>query len=301
MLNTVTGATGYTGWYIARRLLDLGESVINLTGRPARPSPFGDRVRALPFNFENPGALTESLKGAHTLYNTYWVRFSHGKTTFDTAVRNTLTLFHAARDAGVQRIVHTSITNPALDSRLPYFHGKAVLERALMESGLSYAILRPTVIFGPEDILIHNIAWFLRKFPVFAVPGDGQYKLQPVYVEDFAGIAVNAGHGSENVILDAVGPETFTYDALVRLIAEAVGSRARIVRVPPPVALTFARILGCFVKDVVLTRDELDGLMAGLLVSGQPPLAPTRLTDWLHQNRASLGAAYVSELARHFP
>lgn len=300
MLNVVTGANGYTGKYIARRLLDAGETVINLTGHPDRPSPFGERVRSLPFHFENPGALTESLAGADTLYNTYWVRFTHGGASFDAAVENTKVLFHAAREAGVRRIVHTSITNPSLGSPLPYFHGKAVLEKALMESGLSYAILRPTVLFGREDILINNIAWFLRKYPVFAVAGDGRYKLQPVFVEDYAELAVTAGHAAENQVFDAVGPETFDYDGLVRLIGETVKSRARIAHVTPGLALFLAGILGRFVSDVVLTREEIDGLMAGLLVSNQSPAGKTRLSDWLRANDATLGAGYSSELARHF-
>lgn len=299
-LNVVTGAFGYTGKYITRRLLDMGQRVKTITGHPDRPNPFGDQVSTRSFNFDKPAELVKSLQGASTLYNTYWVRFGYEQTTFYEAVRNTLALFGAAQEAEVRRVVHISITNPDEDSPLPYFKGKAILEKALEESGLSYAIIRPTVIFGREDILINNIAWFLRKFPIFVVPGSGRYKLQPVYVEDMAEIAVEAGHQDTNSVIDAVGPEVYSYQDLVRLIAETVGSRARIVHVSPALALRLAKILGFVLRDVVLTREEIDGLMAGLLVSDDPPTGETRFSVWLKHNADTLGRHYASEVDRHY-
>lgn len=299
-MNVITGAFGYTGRYIARRLLAMGERVRTLTGHPNRPNPFHGQIEITPFAFDDHAELVRALTGASTLYNTYWVRFEHGPVSFEKAVQNTLSLFRAAKETGIRRVVHVSITNPSLDSPLPYFRGKAVLERALAESGLSYAIIRPSVIFGREDILINNIAWLLRKFPVFAVPGDGQYRLQPVYAEDVAELAVNAGHESADITVDAVGPETHAYEALVRLIADAIGRRVRIVRVPPALALMLSETLGLIVRDVVLTRQEIDGLMAGLLVSCGPPTGRTRFSEWLKEEATTLGIRYASELARHY-
>ncbi len=228
-LNIVTGAFGYIGKYITQRLLKIGERVKTLTGFPNRTNPFGDRLVSAPFNFDNPAELTRSMEGASTLYNTYWVRFPYGQMTFQKAIQNTITLIKAAKDAGVSRIVHVSITNPSEESPLPYFHGKAVLEKAIIKSGLSYAIIRPSVVFGDEDILINNIAniaWFLRKFPAFVIPDLGQYKLQPVYVEDVAEIAFQTGHQNTNTIIDAVGQETYSYEDLVKLVREIIGSKA---------------------------------------------------------------------------
>jgi uncharacterized protein YbjT (DUF2867 family) len=278
----------------------MGEAVRTLTGHPSRPDPFQGRVEARPLAFDRPAELARSLRGASTLYNTYWVRFEYRAVTFERAVRNTLALFDAARDAGVTRIVHVSITGARADSPLPYFRGKGLLEEALRASGLGYAILRPTVIFGREDILVNNIAWILRTFPLFAVPGDGRYPVQPVYVDDVAGIAVDAGHQTASTIIDAVGPETHAYEDLVRLVAGVLGCRARIVHVPPAVALLASRVLGAFVRDVVLTRDEIAGLMAGLLVSPGAPTGTARLSQWLRENAAALGARYASELDRHY-
>ena len=299
-MDVVTGAFGYTGRYITARLLACGKRVRTLTGHPARPNPFGGAVEVAPLDFGNPGQLTRSLRGAETLYNTYWIRFPHGAATYEKAVENSRVLFRAAREAGVRRLVHISITQASQDSPFAYFRGKGLVEEALRESGLSHAILRPTVVFGPEGILINNIAWLLRRFPVFAVPGRGDYRLQLVFVEDVAELAVAAGDSRDNLILDAVGPETFTFDELVRLVARAVGSRARLVHLPPGLALWLSRLVGLFVGDVVLTREEVDGLMANLLVSDAPPTGRTRLSNWLARNADQVGGRYASELDRHY-
>jgi uncharacterized protein YbjT (DUF2867 family) len=299
-LNIVTGAFAYTGKYITRRLLSMGKRVRTLTGHPKRQNPFGDQVSVVPLGFENMSELTNSLRGATTLYNTYWVRFSHGQVTFDKAVENTKTLIKAAEEAGVRRIVHVSVTNASEESALPYFRGKGLVEKAVIHSRLSYAIIRPSLIFGAEDILINNIAWLLRRFPVFAVPGSGDYRLQPVFAEDVVEIAVRAADHDENIVVDAVGPETYAFDELVRLVADKIGSRAKIIHLRPGLALLLSRLIGYMVGDVVLTRGEVEGLMSNLLVSESPPTGQTRLSDWLCQNAASVGAKYASELKRHY-
>ena len=294
----VTGAYGYSGKYIARRLLARGGKVITLTNSPNRQNEFGAAIKAYPFSFDNPDALAESLQGVQVLFNTYWVRFNHSMFQHADAVQNTLALFRAAEQAGVRRVVHVSITNPSLDSRLEYFQGKAVLEKALIESGLSYAILRPTVLFGLEDILINNIAWMLRHLPFFGIFGDGQYRLQPIYVDDLAGLAVELGDRQENTILNAIGPETFTYRQLVQVIDRALGTRRSLVSVPPFAAYLAGRMLGILLRDVVVTRDEIEGLMANLLVVDTPPTGEMRFSRWVKENASELGRQYASELSR---
>jgi uncharacterized protein YbjT (DUF2867 family) len=296
----VTGAFGYTGKYITQRLLAEGRRVATLTGRSVDDSPFGDRVPALRFHFDAPEKLQQSLRGAGTLYNTYWVRFPHRRVTFDAAVANTRTLIRAAEAAGIERIVHVSITNPSCDSPLPYFRGKALVERAIRESKLSYAIVRPTVIFGPEDILINNIAWLLRRMPVFGLFGRGDYRVRPVFVEDFAEITVQAGQQKNNVVIDAVGPDVYSYATMVRLIRDAIGSRARIVPIPRQAAWFIGQCVGRFVGDVIITRDEIEGLMSGLLVSNGAPTGRTSLADWLARHADTVGMTYASELKRHY-
>ena len=298
--DVVTGASGYTGRYITRALLSRGRRVKTLTGHPTRATPFGDQIEAVPFNFDRPDYLKRSLEGARALFNTYWIRFPYGGQTFDTAVANTRVMLDAATAAGVRKFVHISVTHATESSPLPYFHGKAMVEAAIKRSALNYAIIRPALIFGVEDILLNNIAWLLRRFPFFAIPGRGDYRVQPIFAGDLGEIAANAASDDQSAIFDAVGPEIFTFDELVRMIASAVRSKSRIVHVDPRVAVAFAWIVGWFVRDVTLTRDEARGLMSNLLVTDSPPNGTTRFSEWLRTNADQIGIEYQSELSRHF-
>jgi NADH dehydrogenase len=228
----VTGAFSYSGKYIAKRLLDRGEEVITLTGHPNRPDPFSGKVKAYPLDFDETN-MVHSLQGVSVLVNTYWVRFNTNENTQQRAVENTRKLVNAAKAAGVTRIVHISIANPSSDSPLPYFSGKAFNEKIVIESGLGYSILRPTVLIGDEDILINNIAYLLRHFPFFALPGDGSYKLQPIYVDDLAELVVEGVYSANNYIIDAAGPDIFTFKKMVELIGEKIGAKRPLILVPP--------------------------------------------------------------------
>lgn len=296
--HVVTGAFGYSGKYIARRLLALGHRLRTLTNSVDRENPFGDAVEVHPYNFDDPDALAASLEGADVLYNTYWVRFDHSDFNHGQAVKNTLTLLEAAQRAGVKRVVHVSITNPAEDSDLPYFSGKAKLERAVRESGISYGILRPTVLFGREDILVNNIAWMLRRFPVFGVFGNGEYRIQPIYVDDLAALAVELGESRDDLTVDAIGPETFTFRELVQAVGRAIGKRRPTIRVPPWLGLMVGKAVGRVVGDVVITPEEIRGLMENRLFTDSPPAGNTRLTQWMNEHADELGRRYSSELAR---
>lgn len=297
----VTGAFSYSGKYIAKRLLEKGEEVVTLTNHPNRPDPFQGQVRVFPLNFQNPAELEANLRGTDVLVNTYWVRFDKGTNTQPKAVENTKALVQAAVRAGVKRIVHISIANPSADSPLPYYWGKAANEKAVTSSGLSYAILRPTVLVGGgEDILINNIAFLLRRFPFFFIPGDGSYGIQPVHVEDLADLAVQGVYSKENYVIDAVGPDAYTFKELVGLVGQTVGAKRPLLSVPPSLALRAAQFLSLFVRDVILTPEEVDGLMANLLVSKEPARGKTPFKDWLWDNRETIGRRYASELKKHY-
>lgn len=299
-VDCVTGAFGFTGRFIAARLRAREIGVRTLTNHPDSAAALARSTDTRPYAFDRPEQLAKDLEGVHTLYNTYWVRFERGATRYEHAVQNTRRLFAAARAAGVARVVHVSIANADADSDLPYYRGKGILERELAASGPSHAIVRPTVLFGDDAILIHNIAWLLRQLPVFAIAGRGDYRLQPVHVDDLARLCVELGESSEDVVRDAAGPEVFAYRELVELLRAAVGSRARLVSLPAPLCFGLASVLGFFVRDVLITRDELIGLRRNLLVSHQPPACATRLRDWIGMHRDDLGTRYRSELARHF-
>jgi uncharacterized protein YbjT (DUF2867 family) len=294
----VTGAFGYSGRYITELLLQAGHEVITLTNSLNRPNPFGTKVKAFPFNFEEPGKLCDSLQGIDVLINTYWVRFDHRLFTHRQAVENTKVLFSAAKEAGVMRIVHVSITNPDSTSALPYFRGKAELESSLRGLGISYCILRPTVLFGREDVLINNIAWSLRHFPLVGVFGEGDYRLQPIYVGDLAQAAAQKVSENRDEVIEAIGPEVFTYRELVARIGRAISVKRPIISISPIVGYWSCRMVGLFVGDVVITREEIRGLMEGRLYVDASPLGTTRLTDWIDRHRDTLGRRYTSEMTR---
>jgi len=300
-LDVVTGAFSYSGAAIARLLLQQGRRVRTLTGHPNRAHPdLGQPIEAFPLAFDDPTALAASLTGVTTLYNTYWVRFARGRLDHEQAVANSRTLFHAARRAGVQRVVHVSITHPTIDSPYPYFRCKAFVERSLAEVGVPYAILRPAILFGGDGVLLNNIAWLLRRLPVFAVGGNGSYRIRAIHLDDLAGLAIAAGRNRDDMILDAVGPERPTFLELVAQIREAVGSRARIVKLPGPLLPVLSGALGLALRDVLLTRDEYHAMAEGLADTEGPPTGSTRLSTWLTEHGDRLGIEYANELRRHF-
>ena len=298
-IDVVTGAFSYSGAAIARELRVSGRRVRTLTGHPER-APDGTEIDARPLNFDDPAELTRSMRGAHTLYNTYWVRFAHGNVNHDAAVANSRILFEAAALAGVQRIVHVSITNPSLDSPYPYFRGKAQVEQILAETGVSYAIARPAILFGGEGVLVNNVAWLLRRLPVFAVGGRGAYRVRGIHVEDLARLLVDLGAGDDNVVVDAVGPESLTFRQLVEAVRAAVGSRAVVLPVPGPVLPGLSFVLSRLVRDTLLTRDEYRAMADGLADSDGPATGEIVFTDWVRENGPALGRRYANELDRHF-
>jgi uncharacterized protein YbjT (DUF2867 family) len=298
-LDVVTGAFSYSGAVIARELMAAGHRVRTLTGHPSR-APAGTSIEVRPLDFTDAAALEESLRGAHTLYNTYWVRFPHGQLTHDVAVANSRVLFQAAARAGVHRIVHVSILHPSVDSPYPYFSGKARVEEALAGSGVPHAIARPAILFGGDGVLINNIAWLLRRMPVFPIGGSGDYKVRCIHVDDLAGLCVHLGERDDTVTVDAVGPQALTFGELVRAIRAAVGSRSLIVPVPGALIPVLASGLGLVLRDTLLTTEEYRAMAAGLADSAEPATGQVVLTEWIEEHAAELGRSYANELDRHF-
>lgn len=295
----VTGAFSYTGSAVARSLLAQGFTVRTLTNRRTPVGDPGGVIESCPLRFDDPGLLTEAMRGARVFVNTYWVRYPYVGVGFDQAVRNTGILLRSAREAGVERVVHVSVSNPSLDSPLAYYRGKAETEELVRNAGISYAIVRPTLVVGPHDILINNIGWFLRRLPIFGMPGSGGYRVQPVLLDDVGGLVGDAAMSRDNLTLDAAGPEIITFETLVRAVATGIGRRPRIVHLPPPLVLAVLRVVGWAVREVILSGEELRGLMDELLVSRQTPTGTRSVLAWLRENGRELGRDYASELKRH--
>ena len=298
-LHVVTGAFGYSGRWIAHQLLEKGFRVRTLTNAIGRDDPFSGRVEVHSLDFDDRAALVESLRGAEVLYNTYWVRYNHPRQNFEhgIAVENSKLLFDAAAEAGVERIVHLSVAHPHKAPNWTYFRGKVAVEELLHESSHSFAILRPTVFFGgSRNVLINNIAWMLRKFPVFGVFGMGNYPIQPVHVKDVARVAVEQGQERENVTLDVTGPETFRYKEYIGLMAKSMGLRRLILPMPSTAGWLFGKFLGIFLQDLVITRAEIKGLRRGLMASDKEPLGEYKFSEWIAEHGKEFGKRYQNDL-----
>jgi uncharacterized protein YbjT (DUF2867 family) len=298
--DAITGAFGFTGRAIAWRLLGADREVVTLSRRKGTGDPLAPRIRVEPFDTDRPASLVAALADVDTLYSTYWIRFPRGGMTFDRVVERAAVLIGAAREAGVRRIVHVSVVHAEPDAATPYVRAKAALEQVVRASGIEWAIVRPTLTFGPGDILINNLAWALRRLPVYGMPGRGRYRVQPVHVDDVARICLDAAAGDAGRIVDAAGPETMEYRELVALVRRAVGSRSLVLPMPTPAVLAAAKVLGLVVRDVVLTADEIRELTSSLLTSSEPPLGTIRISEWVPANAASLGRTWASELDRNY-
>lgn len=297
--DVVTGAFGYSGAAIAASLRARGRQVRTLTNHPER-APADSDIAVRPLDLDDSAELTASMCGAHTLYNTYWVRFAHGRVDHAAAVANSRTLFHAAAAAGIQRIVHVSITHAALESPYPYFRGKAQVEHILQEIGIPHAIARPAILFGDGGVLINNIAWLLRRVPIFAIGGRGDYRIRGIHVDDLAQLCTDVGNRTDTVTVDAVGPERSTFRELVEAIRATVGSKALLVPLPAPVLTITADLLGAVLRDRLLTADGYHAMADGLADSDAPTTGTTRLTDWITQHGPDLGLHYANEINRHY-
>lgn len=296
----VTGSFGFTGRAITEQLLAAGHEVVTLTRRSGIDDPLAARITVRPIDTTRPAELTADLAGVDTLFNTFWLRFPRAGETFEGLVAQSAVLLGAAREAGVRRIVHVSVVNATPDAETPYVRSKAALESVVRSSGMEWVIVRPTLLYGAGDILINNLAWALRRLPVYGMPGFGRYTVQPVHVDDLARICVEAADGEPGRVIDAAGPEILAYRDLVGLIRDAIGSHARVLPMPVLVVLTAARLIGLAVRDVVLTRDEIRELTSSLLTSHEPARGELRISDWLRENADLLGRRWSSELGRNY-
>jgi uncharacterized protein YbjT (DUF2867 family) len=304
--DVITGAFGYSGAAIARELRAAGHQVRTLTGHPGS-GPGAADIDTRPLDFSAPEALVKNLAGAHTLYCTYWVRFPHGTATRESAVANSKLLFDAAARAGVARIVYVSILHADTDSPYPYFSGKGEVERHLAASGVPYAIARPSILFGSSadhgaagSVLVNNIAWLLRRLPVFGIGDGGGYRIRPIHVDDLARLCVELGGQAGNVTVDAVGPDAPTFREMVTAIRAAAGSRSLLVSVPGWLIPPAAGVLGAVLRDVLLTAEEYHAMAAGLATSDAPSTGPVSLMDWIARHGGDLGRVYANELDRHY-
>ena len=308
MTNLITGAFSFSGRFIAEELLKTGEKVETLTGHPRPEFPYFNKITIKQFNFDNFDAMVENFRGVNTFYNSYWIRFPHGNTTWRDAIVNSKKLFRACKIAGVKKIVHISVTNPNLDSPYSYFKGKAVVEELLKRSGVPYTILRIAWMYEEGDILVNNIAWILKRLPIFGVFGGGSYKLQPVSLRTLGKVAVENRYLGDktiniNKIIDVIGPETYTYYEFVSLINKSI--KAKTLILPSPwfavyIPIFVSKILNIVLRDRLLTIDEIYSLKDNLLLTDSQPIGEKSFKKWVIRNKERLGLKWANEIKRHY-
>ena len=291
--DVVTGAYAQTGAAIAAILARQGRAVRTLTRARPGPDP--------PYPVIDPSlddeAMVAALRGCEVVYSTLWARFG-ARGGFAPLVEHNLRIARAAREAGARRWVQVTVANLDKGRGLPYWDGKAELEAGLRAVGIPCSFVRPTLVFGPDDTLVNNAAWAMRHLHALPLAGPGRHRVRPVFVGDLAALCVRHGGLEGQQAQDAVGPETFTYRELMATVREALGVRAALVRLPRRAAWLAGKLGRPFVRDTVLTWNEVRSLERELYWTDGPATGPTRFSAWVRANADGLGRRWRSQRKR---
>lgn len=308
MSNLVTGSFSFSGKFITNELLKTGERVETFTNHPVTTNPNYSKITIKQYVFNDFNALVENFKGVDTFFNSYWIRFPYGSTSWMDAIRYSKDLFKACKLAGVKKIVHISVTNPKINSPYAYFKGKAIVEDLLKKSGVPYTILRVAWMFEEGDILTNNIAWILRHMPIFGIFGKGEYKIQPVSLKTLGKVAIENRYLGDKTIninktIDVIGPETLTYKEYVSLINRTI--HAKTILFPFPwfaiqIPIFVSKVIGFALHDRLLTKDEIYSLKDNLLLTDSPPIGNVSFKKWLEKNKNNIGLKWANEVKRHY-
>jgi uncharacterized protein YbjT (DUF2867 family) len=237
----LAGGSGFIGRAIARRLVAGGIHVRVLTRNPesARARLNLPGVEFVSADIGNPASLLQALGEANAIvdaiqFDGYPVENPRRGLTFERVdYGGVLALVDAAKQSGVDRFIYISGAAADEKSAHPGFRAKGRAERAIRESGLTYTIFRPSLIYGPEDKVVNGLARALRFAPIFGVPGTGRQKVQPVLVDDLAACVTLALSGrGHNRTYEIGGPELMTFDEMMRVIMDASRHRRPLFHIP---------------------------------------------------------------------
>ncbi|HXR24984.1 MAG TPA: NAD(P)H-binding protein [Candidatus Binataceae bacterium] len=296
----IAGGSGFIGRAIVRRLA----AIPGLTVRVLTRDPVKARVRLaaegkvdfVSADVNDPARLATVIAGADTIINA--VQFdgypiekpSRGLTFNRVDYGGTVSLIAATKAAGVPNFIY--ISGAAADERSPNpaFRAKGRAERALRDAGLAFTILRPSLVYGPEDRVVNGLAKAIRMMPVMVVPGSGQQKLRPLLVDDLAAcVALAIGGRGRNGIYEVGGPDPMTFDELVRLVMEITGHKRPIIHVPENLLLV-AGAVAEKLPGALFSRDAVAFLVADNDCDIQPLVAEFGLT----LTSAREGLAYLA-------
>jgi uncharacterized protein YbjT (DUF2867 family) len=263
-LVTVFGGTGFLGRRIVRRLLGRGFTVrvaarhpkrVQAVFRPDEPAPL-----AVAADVHDDVAVAAALVGAQGAVNAVSLYVETGRASFDAVhVDGAARLAKCAREVGVERLVHVSGIGADPESTAPYIRARGRGEFAVLQAFGAATLVRPAVMFGPDDAFLTRLVTLVWTLPIYPMFGRGQTRLQPVYVDDVAeAIArvLDRSDGADRPCYELGGPRIYTYQELLQSIANEMGTRVRTVPMPFAVWQALARVAE-FLPGAPLTRNQI--------------------------------------------
>src|SRR5271166_3636123 len=282
-LATVFGGSGFVGRHIVRALARRGWRVRVAVRRPGlamflQTTGVVGQVLPVQANLRYPASVAAAVAGAEMVVNAVGVQGEKGAQTYRAVhVEGAKTIATAAKKAGVESLVHVSGIGADAKSVSPYIASKGLGEAATLDQFPNAVILRPSVVFGPEDDFFNRFAALARVFPVMPLFGGGQTRLQPVYAGDvaLAAAAALAGGARQGAVYELGGPEVMTLREIAELVLKTIDRRRPLVGVPLGPSRLIASLtsfmskatLGRFPKMLTTSRDQVDLLAADNVVS----------------------------------
>jgi NADH dehydrogenase len=282
------GGTGFIGRRVAARLVQMGESV-RVASRGSHKGVLPEAAEEARANVMTGEGLSEAMAGVDKVAHLVAVIVQKGEESFDAVIRSgTENVVNEAKKAGVKKLVYISAVGAAAGPKFPYWHAKWWAEQAVANSGLNYTIIRPSLVFGPDDDFFNRLADMVRRFPVMPIAGNGKTRFQPIWVEDLVTCVVACLEEGkyDRQIVEVGGPEHLTYNEIVDVISSQLGKRRMRVHVPiwlmRPTAAVFQALLSSppvtSGQLAMLSKDNVTELDA---VVKQFGFDPKRLSDGL--------------------
>lgn len=267
MLVAMTGATGYVGSEVVRKLLRRDHEIRALVRSSARAGPLRDLgIQMVTGDLSDRSALRSLVEGAGAVVHLAAVIVEEGRQTFQAVhVAGTEALLDAGREAGTPLFLHMSALGARGDAGATSYHRtKWAAEEAVRGSGLAHAIFRPSIVAGPGSVPLGKMVSMIRLLPVVPVIGDGRYEMQPVWIGDVAEAFARALEREDlRGSFDVGGPERLTYHQVLDHLETALGVRRPRVRVPVEI-VRFAAAAGAALPNLApITSDQLQMLLEG--------------------------------------
>jgi uncharacterized protein YbjT (DUF2867 family) len=274
---TVFGATGFLGQRIVRRLYEHGCAVRIASRHPTQARAlFGTndpRLRPIDGDIRSGQSVADAIAGARGVVNSVSLYVEHGKETFHAVhVEGAQRVAVEARRLGVEQLVHISGIGADAQSRSPYIRSRGQGELAVRTAYPGAILVRPAVMFGPDDAFLTVILKLLQRLPAYPIFGSGTTKLQPAHVDDVAEAVARIVQRAERdpITIECGGPQVYTYRDLVRSVAQEAGLKSRLIPVPFGAWYALARVAE-LLPSPAITRNQIALIQINTVTSPELP------------------------------